>query len=101
MLRPLYNRIVVRAAKEQERTSGGLFLPDTVKDRPSRGTVVAVGPGEIRPDGTLRPLNAVAVGDEVLYSKYGKTGIRDEATGEELVVIDNKCILAIMARASG
>ena len=89
-LKPLGDRLIVRATEEEETTASGLVLPDTAKEKPQKGEVVAVGDGPIE-DGKRRPLD-VSAGDEVLYSKYGGTEITVD--GEELLVLRESDVLA-------
>ncbi len=89
-LKPLGDRLIVRAVDEEETTDSGIFLPDTAKEKPQKGEVVAVGDGPIE-DGKRRPLD-VSVGDEVLYSKFGGTEIKVD--GEELLVLRESDVLA-------
>ena len=90
-LKPLGDRLIVKPVEEEETTASGLVLPETAKEKPQKGTVVAAGDGAIAEDGTRRPLD-VAEGDEVLYSKYGGTEITVE--GDELLVLRESDILA-------
>ncbi|MDQ5895288.1 MAG: chaperonin GroES [Actinomycetota bacterium] len=90
-LKPLGDRLIIKPVEEEETTASGLVLPETAKEKPQKGTVVAVGDGAVAEDGTRRPLD-VAEGDEVLYSKYGGTDITVE--GEELLVLRESDILA-------
>jgi chaperonin GroES len=91
-LKPLGDRLIVRAIEEEETTASGIVLPDTAKEKPQKGKVLAVGDGKINEDtGKRTPLD-VAVGDEVLYSKYGGTEIKVE--GEELLVLRESDVLA-------
>jgi len=89
-LTPLGDRVVVRAIEHETVTAGGLVLPDTAKEKPQRGTVLAVGKGRYE-DGELIPLD-VKKGDEVIYSKYGGTEVRVE--GEDLLILRESDILA-------
>lgn len=89
-LTPLGDRVVVRAIENELVTSSGLVLPDTAKERPQRGTVLAVGKGRYE-DGELIPLDVVE-GDEVIYSKYGGTEVRVD--GEDLLILRESDILA-------
>ncbi|CAA9466689.1 MAG: Heat shock protein 60 family co-chaperone GroES, partial [uncultured Solirubrobacteraceae bacterium] len=82
-LKPLGDRLIVRAIEEEEKTSSGIVLPDTAKEKPQRGEVLAVGDGKIDDNGSRVPLD-VAEGDTVLYSKYGGTEIKVD--GEDLLV---------------
>ena len=90
-LKPLGDRLIVKPVEEEETTASGLVLPETAKEKPQKGTVVAAGDGAIAEDGTRRPLD-VAAGDEVLYSKYGGTEITVE--GDELLVLRESDVLA-------
>src|SRR5215203_3560803 len=76
-LKPLGDRLIVQAVEEEETTASGIVLPDTAKEKPQKGKVLAVGDGALNEDGSRRPLD-VSEGDEVLYSKYGGTEITDD-----------------------
>lgn len=91
-LKPLGDRLIVKAVEEDEVTAGGLVLPDTAKEKQSRGKVVAVGDGTWDEDGEKRIPLDVAEGDEVLYSKYGGTEVT--VAGEELLVLRESDVLA-------
>jgi len=93
-LKPLGDRLIVRALDEEETTASGLVLPDTAKEKPQKGKVLAVGDGKLDDSGKRIPLD-VAEGDEVLYSKYGGTEIKVE--GEELLVLRESDVLAKVA----
>ena len=93
-LRPLEDRIVVKANEAETTTASGLVIPDTAKEKPQEGTVVAVGPGRFD-DGVRVPMD-VKVGDDVLYSKYGGTEVRNG--NEELLVLSARDILAIVEK---
>jgi chaperonin GroES len=90
-LKPLADRLIVKPIDEEETTSSGIVLPDTAKEKPQKGEVVAVGDGAINEDGSRRPLD-VSEGDEVLYSKYGGTEVTVE--DEELLVLRESDVLA-------
>jgi chaperonin GroES len=91
-LKPLGDRLIVRATEEEEATASGIVLPDTAKEKPQKGKVLAVGDGRLSEEtGKRTPLD-VAEGDEVLYSKYGGTEINVE--GEELLVLRESDVLA-------
>jgi chaperonin GroES len=91
-LKPLGDRLIVKAVEEEETTASGLVLPDTAKEKPQKGKVVAVGDGRWDEDGEKRiPLDVVE-GDEVLYSKYGGTEIKID--GEDLLVLRESDVLA-------
>jgi chaperonin GroES len=95
-LQPLDDRIVVRPNEAEERTASGLVIPDTAKEKPQQGEVLAVGPGR-RADSTgeLIPLD-IKVGDIVLYSKYGGTEVTTD--GEDLLVLNSRDVLAKVAK---
>ena len=90
-LKPLGDRLIVRAIEEEEATASGIVLPDTAKEKPQKGKVLAVGDGKIDDNGARVPLD-VSAGDEVLYSKYGGTEIKVD--GEELLVLRESDVLA-------
>ncbi|HEU0019688.1 MAG TPA: co-chaperone GroES [Thermoleophilaceae bacterium] len=94
-LKPLGDRLIVQAIEEDETTASGIFLPETAKEKPSRGKVIAVGDGKWDEDGEKRIPLDVAEGDEVLYSKYGGTEVNVE--GEELLVLRESDVLAKVA----
>ena len=94
-LKPLHDRLIVKAVEEEETTASGIVLPDTAKEKPQRGKVLAVGEGRVNEDtGKRTPLD-VSEGDEVLYSKYGGTEITVE--GEDLLVLRESDVLAKVA----
>ena len=94
-IRPLYDRIVVKRIEQQEQLQGGLYIPDSAKEKPQEGEVVAVGPGRIDDNGNRVPLD-VAVGDKVIYSKYGGTEVK--YAGEEYLVLSARDVLAIIEK---
>ena len=91
-LKPLGDRLIVKAIEEEETTASGIVLPDTAKEKPQKGTVVAVGDGAWDEDGEKRIPLDVAEGDEVLYSKYGGTDIIID--GDDLLVLRESDVLA-------
>jgi chaperonin GroES len=91
-LKPLGDRLIVQAIDEEETTASGLVLPDTAKEKPQKGKVVAVGDGPRDEDGEKRIPHDLAEGDEVLYSKYGGTEIKVD--GDELLVLRESDVLA-------
>ncbi|MEZ5073323.1 MAG: co-chaperone GroES [Solirubrobacterales bacterium] len=93
-LKPLGDRLIVRAVEEEETTASGIVLPDTAKEKPQKGEVLAVGDGARDDDGERIPLD-VAVGDIVLYSKYGGTEVKVD--GEDLLVLRESDVLAKVA----
>ncbi len=90
-LKPLGDRLIVRTVEEEETTASGIVLPDTAKEKPQRGRVLAVGDGKIGDDNERIPLD-VSEGEEVLYSKYGGTEINVD--GEDLLVLRESDVLA-------
>jgi chaperonin GroES len=90
-LKPLGDRLIVRAIEEEETTASGIVLPDTAKEKPQKGEVLAVGDGKLDDNGSRVPLD-VAAGDTVLYSKYGGTEIKVD--GEDLLVLRESDVLA-------
>jgi chaperonin GroES len=95
-LQPLDDRIVVRPGESEETTASGLVIPDTAKEKPQQGEVLAVGPGRrSETSGELIPLG-IAVGDTVVYSKYGGTEI--SAEGEDLLILSSRDVLAKVSK---
>ncbi len=92
-LQPLEDRIVVKAAEAEETTASGLVIPDTAKEKPQQGEVLAVGPGRIGDDNERVPMD-IAVGDKVVYSKYGGTEITID--GDDLLILAARDVLAIV-----
>ncbi len=88
---PLADRIVITPLKQDEMTASGLVIPDTVKEKPQQGEVVAVGPGRLDDNGKRVPID-VSVGDRILYAKY--TGTEIKLDGDEYIVLNDKDILA-------
>lgn len=92
MLRPLGDRVVLKVVSTEEKTQGGIVLPDTAKEKPQEGEVVAVGPGRILDNGT-RIAPEVKVGDKVVFAKYSGTEVK--VNGEEYLIIRESDILAV------
>jgi chaperonin GroES len=90
-LKPLDDRIVVQPLEAEEKTAGGLYLPDTAKEKPQRGTVIAVGPGKLLDCGN-RGAMSVTIGDEVIYGKYSGSDI--EVDGHEIKILRETDVLA-------
>ncbi|MFO0919177.1 MAG: co-chaperone GroES [Planctomycetaceae bacterium] len=90
-LNPLDDRVVVQPLTAEEKTAGGIVLPDAAKEKPQRGKVIAVGPGRLLDSGDRSPI-AVTIGDEVLFAKYGGTEI--EINGEDVKILREADILA-------
>ncbi len=95
-LKPLGDRLIVRAIEEEQTTASGIVLPETAKEKPQKGKVLAVGDGKLDEDGKRIPLD-VKKDDEVLYSKYGGTEIKDPDSGEDLLVLRESDVLAKVA----
>ena len=91
---PLADRVVVKPVDEAEQMRGGLYIPDTAKEKPSQGEVVAVGPGKVADDGSRIAMD-VSVGDKVLYGKYSGTDVTLD--GEEYLILRESDILAIVS----
>jgi chaperonin GroES len=94
-VQPLEDRIVVRPNESETTTASGLVIPDTAKEKPQQGEVLAVGPGRTTDEGKVIP-SAVKVGDVVLYSKYGGTEVT--VKGEDLLILTSRDVLAIMKK---
>jgi chaperonin GroES len=92
-IRPLYDRIIVKRIEQQRQTASGIVIPDTAGEKPEQGEVLAVGPGKLLDNGTVRPLE-VKVGDRVLFSKYGGQTVKVE--GEELLVLREEDVLGVI-----
>ena len=94
-IKPLEDRILVRTLEAEQTTASGLVIPDTAKEKPQEGTVLAVGPGRIDDKGNRVPID-VQVGDTVLYSKYGGTEVK--YAGEEYLVLSARDVLAVIEK---
>jgi chaperonin GroES len=92
-VRPLHDRILVKRVEEEKKSKGGIIIPDTAKEKPQEGRVVAVGAGKVLENGTLRALE-VGKGDRVLFSKYSGTEVQIE--GEEHLIIREEDVLAVL-----
>ena len=94
-IRPLQDRLILKRVEEEERTKGGIIIPDTAKEKPQEGEVIAVGPGKVTDDGKRIPME-VKEGDRVLFSKYAGTEIKID--GEEHLIMREDDILGIIER---
>jgi chaperonin GroES len=92
-IRPLHDRVIVQRIQEEERTKGGIIIPDTAKEKPQEGKVIAVGPGKILENGTKVNLD-VKVGDKILFGKYSGTEIKIE--GDEYLMMREDDILGVI-----
>ena len=93
-IKPLEDRIVVKALEAEQTTASGLVIPDTAKEKPQEGEVLAIGPGRIDDSGNRVPVD-VAVGDKVIYSKYGGTEVK--YAGEEFLILSARDVLAVIS----
>ncbi len=91
--RPLHDRVVVRRIEEDEKTSGGIIIPDTAKEKPMQGEVLAVGPGERNEKGQITPLD-VKAGDRILFGKYSGTEVKMD--GDDLLIMKESDIMGVL-----
>jgi chaperonin GroES len=94
-IRPLYDRIIVRRVAEEEKTKGGIIIPDTAKDKPTEGEVVAAGKGKMTEDGKVIPME-VKKGDRILFSKYGGNEVKID--GVEYLIMREEDVLGIIEK---
>jgi chaperonin GroES len=94
-IKPLEDRVVVRTLEAEQTTASGLVIPDTAKEKPQEGEVLAVGPGRVDDNGQRVPLD-VSVGDKVIYSKYGGTEVK--YAGEEYLILSARDILSVVVK---
>lgn len=94
-IRPLHDRIIIKRIQEEEKTKGGIIIPDSAKEKPMEGEVIAAGNGKVLEDGTVRKLE-VKVGDRVLYGKYSGTEVKID--GEERLIMREEDILCVVER---
>jgi chaperonin GroES len=92
-IRPLHDRVIVRRLEEERKSAGGIVIPDTAKEKPVQGEVIAVGTGKIMEDGKVRPLD-VKVGDKILFGKYSGTEVK--VGDEELLVMREEDIMGVI-----
>ena len=92
-IRPLHDRVVVKRIEAEERTKGGIIIPDTAKEKPQEGEIVVAGKGALKDDGNIREMD-VKVGDRVLFGKWAATDIKMD--GEELLVMKEDDIIAVL-----
>jgi chaperonin GroES len=92
--RPLHDRVVIQRVDEEEKTKGGIIIPDTAKEKPMEGKVIAVGPGARGEDGKVHPLD-VKAGDRVLFGKWSGTEVKLD--GEELIIMKESDIMGVIA----
>ena len=94
-IKPLEDRIVIRQVEAEQTTASGLVIPDTAKEKPQEGEVIAVGPGRVDVNGNRVPVD-VKVGDTVIYSRYGGTEVKYE--GQEYQILSSRDVLAVVER---
>jgi len=94
-IRPLQDRIIVKRVEEEEKTKGGIIIPDTAKEKPIEGKVVAVGKGKVKEDGSVQPPD-VKVGDRILFGKYAGTEVKMD--GEEHLIMREDDILGVIEK---
>ncbi len=94
-IRPLQDRVIVKRVEEEEKTKGGIIIPDTAKEKPMEGKIIAVGKGKVLEDGKIHPLD-VRAGDRVLFTKYGGTEIKID--GEEHLIMREDDILGVIEK---
>ena len=95
--RPLHDRVLVRRVEQEEKTAGGIIIPDTAKEKPQEGEIIAVGPGARGEDGTLHPLD-VKPGDRVLFGKWSGTEVKVD--GEELLIMKESDVMGVIEGAA-
>ena len=95
--RPLHDRVVVRRVEQEEKTAGGIIIPDTAKEKPMEGEVVAVGPGSRSEDGKVHPLD-VKPGDRVLFGKWSGTEVKID--GEDLIIMKESDIMGVIEKSA-
>ena len=93
-IKPLEDRLVIQAVEAEQTTASGLVIPDTAKEKPQEGIVIAVGPGRVDDNGNRVPID-VAVGDKVIFSKYGGTEVKYD--GEEYLILSARDVLAVVS----
>ncbi|MBF0261878.1 MAG: co-chaperone GroES [Magnetococcales bacterium] len=91
--KPLHDRILIKRVEQQDKTAGGIILPDTAQEKPVQGVVLAVGSGAVRDNGKVRPLD-VKVGDRILFGKYGGTDVKLQ--GEEYVILRETDVMGVI-----
>ncbi|MGH6931938.1 MAG: co-chaperone GroES [Dongiaceae bacterium] len=96
--RPLQDRVVIRRVEQDEKSAGGILIPDTAKEKPMEGEVIAVGPGARSEDGRIHPLD-VKIGDRVLFGKWSGTEIKLD--GDDVIIMNESDVMGIIARDAG
>ena len=96
-LQPLHDRVIIKRTEAEQKTAGGILLPDTAKNKPQKGEILAVGPGKQLKDGTVRPLQ-VKAGDVVLFTVWAGEEYKDRVTTGEIVIMREEDILAVLEK---
>lgn len=94
-IRPLHDRLIVKRLEEEEKTKGGIIIPDSAKEKPAEGKVIAVGAGRVKKDGTKLPME-VKKGDRILFAKYGGTEVKID--GEEHLIMKEEDVLGVIEK---
>ncbi|MBF0285402.1 MAG: co-chaperone GroES [Magnetococcales bacterium] len=94
-IRPLHDRVIVKRIEQEEKTASGIIIPDTAKEKPIQGEVLAVGKGAVQENGSLRPMD-VSVGDRVLFAKYAGTEVKVD--GDELLILRETDIMGVVEK---
>ena len=94
-IRPLHDRLIVKRLEEEEKTKGGIIIPDSAKEKPAEGKVIAVGAGRVKKDGTNLPME-VKKGDRILFVKYGGTEVKID--GEEHLILKEEDVLGVIEK---
>ena len=94
-IRPLHDRLIVKRLEEEEKTKGGIIIPDSAKEKPAEGKVIAVGTGRLKKDGTKLPME-VKKGDRILFAKYGGTEVKID--GEEHLIMKEEDVLGVIEK---
>jgi len=94
-IKPLGNRLLVKRAQTEEKTKGGIYLPDTSKEKPREGVVVAAGAGKVDEEGRVEPM-AIHVGDKILFNSYGGTPVKNSSGEEEFLILSEDEVLGIL-----
>jgi len=94
-IRPLHDRLIVKRLEEEDKTKGGIIIPDSAKEKPAEGKVIAVGAGRLKKDGTKLPME-VKKGDRILFAKYGGTEVKID--GEEHLIMKEEDVLGVIEK---
>lgn len=95
-IRPMGNRVLVKRS-QAKTTKGGILLPDSAQEKPKQGEVIAIGPGKMEEDGTIKPMN-VQIGDSILFSAYVGTEVKSDEQGVEYLIMSEEDVLGVLAQ---